>query len=73
MHEVTLIWGLLVAVAAIVGVARRVAMPYPGFLVLGDLILALIPGVPAIQLRPDLVFLRRGDTARKTRGRRVCL
>ncbi|MCW3094662.1 MAG: hypothetical protein JWL77_280 [Chthonomonadaceae bacterium] len=32
MHEVTLIWALLAAVAAIVGVARRIAIPYPGFL-----------------------------------------
>src|SRR5690348_585458 len=37
--------------------AGRLGIPYPILLVLGGLALALIPGVPDVELRPDLAFL----------------
>jgi CPA1 family monovalent cation:H+ antiporter len=57
MHEVELGLGLLVAVAALASVARVLRVPSPILLVLGGLLVALIPGVPKIELVPELVFL----------------
>src|SRR5262245_46142571 len=37
--------------------ARRVLIPYPIFLVIGGLILGYMPGVPAVRLDPEIVFL----------------
>src|SRR5215510_12972721 len=37
--------------------ARRVLIPYPIFLVIGGLILGFVPGVPAVRLDPEIVFL----------------
>src|SRR2546423_14983823 len=48
---------LLVAVAALALLARRVLIPYPILLVVGGLSLGLIPGVPTVRLHPQLVFL----------------
>jgi monovalent cation/hydrogen antiporter len=45
-----------VAVALLAIVARRIRIPYPILLTIGGLILALIPGLPAIHLEPELVF-----------------
>ncbi len=49
--------GLLVAVALLALLARKVTVPYPVLFVLGGLALALIPGLPRARLHPDLVFL----------------
>ncbi|HEX4629380.1 MAG TPA: Na+/H+ antiporter [Chthoniobacterales bacterium] len=46
----------LVAVALLAIVARRIRVPYPILLTLGGIVLALVPGLPAIQLEPQLVF-----------------
>gem|GEM_PF-4449950 len=47
-----LVLGLL-AVIALLGVfADRSGLPYPAVLVLGGIAFGLIPGFPAIQLRP---------------------
>ena len=48
---------LVVAVAGFSSLARLVGVPYPILLVLGGLVLGLVPGVPEIELEPDLVFL----------------
>src|SRR5262249_51854077 len=32
-------------------------MPYPIVMVIGGLILSFIPGIPAVSLNPDLIFL----------------
>jgi len=48
---------LLIAVAALVTIARRLQIAYPIFLVIGGLVLGLTPGVPAVQIDPDLIFL----------------
>src|SRR5215813_8664561 len=48
---------LLIAVLALMTIARRILIPYPIFLVLGGLGLSFIPHVPVVRLDPDLVFL----------------
>src|SRR4051794_32556977 len=57
MQAVELTLGLLVAVVLLISLARRLPIPYPIVLVLGGLILGLVPGLPAVELEPDLVFL----------------
>ena len=53
LHGAQLILGLLIAVAALVTIARRLGIAYPIFLVIGGLILGLVPGVPRIQVDPE--------------------
>ncbi len=48
---------LLGAVLVLMAVARRIVIPYPIFLVLGGLVLGFVPGVPAVRLDPEVVFL----------------
>ncbi len=57
MHSAELVLALLIAVAALVTVARRLGIAYPIFLVIGGLGLGLIPGLPRIRVDPDLIFL----------------
>jgi CPA1 family monovalent cation:H+ antiporter len=47
----------MAAMAVLVAVARRLRVPYPMLLVLGGLIIGFVPGLPAVELEPDLVFL----------------
>src|SRR5436189_5098507 len=46
----------LVAVALLALVARKIRVPYPILLTCGGVLLALVPGLPAIHLDPKLVF-----------------
>jgi Na+/H+ antiporter len=46
----------LVAVALLAIVARKIQVPYPILLTVGGGVLALVPGLPAIHLDPQLVF-----------------
>ena len=48
---------LFVAVAGLNAIARWLAVPYPIPLVLGGLVLGLVPGMPEIELDPDLVLV----------------
>jgi Na+/H+ antiporter len=48
---------ILVAVALLLIVARLVRVPYPILLVVGGLGLSFVPGIPEIQLPPDLVLI----------------
>jgi monovalent cation/hydrogen antiporter len=57
VHGAELILGLLIAVAALVTLARRLGITYPIFLVIGGLVLGLVPGVPPIRVDPELIFL----------------
>ena len=57
MNQIELLIGLLVAVAALAWLASRVNVSYPILLVLGGLGIAAVPGLPRVELRPDLVFL----------------
>ena len=52
-----LVPGLLVAVAALSAVARVINVPYPILLVLGGLGLGFVPGIPEVELDPDLVLV----------------
>src|SRR5919199_5385341 len=56
-HLEFIIFGLLVAVVGLVLLSHISRVPYPIFLVIGGLTLSLIPGLPAIELPPQLVFL----------------
>src|SRR5580765_3024256 len=49
--------GLLLAVAVLALVARKLAIPYPILFVIGGLLLGLIPRLPKVRLDPDLIFL----------------
>jgi CPA1 family monovalent cation:H+ antiporter len=57
VHEVEIILGLLLAVAAVAWVANRLRIPYPILLVIGGLGLSFVPRLPTVALRPDLVFV----------------
>ena len=57
MPEIEAILILLVAVAALATLANRIGVPYPILLVLGGLTLGFVPGLPRIELEPDVVFL----------------
>ena len=41
----------------LVTISRRIRVPYPVLLLLGGLAAGLIPGIPTLQLDPDIVFL----------------
>jgi monovalent cation/hydrogen antiporter len=56
-HTELVLAGLLFCVAVLVTGARVLAVPYPIFLVLGGLAMGFIPGVPSVELEPDLVLL----------------
>ncbi len=56
-HVIETVLGLMVAVAIVAVLARRLQVPYPILLVIGGLGLALIPGLPRVRLNPELVFL----------------
>jgi len=56
-HTELVLAGLLFSVAVLVTAARVLGVPYPIFLVVGGLLLGLLPGIPEIELQPDLVLL----------------
>jgi CPA1 family monovalent cation:H+ antiporter len=56
-YVLVLLLGLLFAVAAVAGLARRFALSYPIVLVIFGLLCSLIPHVPRIPLPPSVVFL----------------
>lgn len=56
-HLEIVVLGLLVAVAGLALLARVLRVPYPIFLVVGGLVIGFVPGVPDIELEPDLVLL----------------
>src|SRR5215211_485106 len=48
---------LFVSVAVLNAIARWLSVPYPIPLVIGGLVLGLLPGIPEIELEPDLVLV----------------
>jgi len=56
-HVELVIFGLLVGAAGLAVLARVLNVPYPITLVLGGAGIGYVPGVPDIQLDPDLVLL----------------
>ncbi len=56
-HIAEIFVGLLLALAALALVARKLKIPYPIFFVIGGLLLGLLPSFPRTRLNPELVFL----------------
>ena len=52
-----LIAGLLVAVAGLGALARRLSLPYPIVLVLGGTVVGFVPGLPEVELDPEVVLV----------------
>ncbi len=57
VHNELVLLGLLVAVAGLLALAPRLRVPYPILLVLGGLVLGMVPGVPTLELPPELVLV----------------
>jgi CPA1 family monovalent cation:H+ antiporter len=56
-HAELVIFGLLVGAAGLAVLARVLRVPYPITLVLGGAGIGFVPGVPEVELDPDLVLL----------------
>jgi Na+/H+ antiporter len=56
-HDQLILVALLVAIAALLVAAPIFRIPYPIFLVLGGLALGFVPGVPSLELPPDVVLI----------------
>ncbi|MEP7232467.1 MAG: Na+/H+ antiporter [Ginsengibacter sp.] len=57
MNYVILVTTLLFGVTFLAGVSNKYNLPFPIILVLTGLLISVIPGLPAITLRPEIVFL----------------
>ncbi len=57
MNQAEVICTLLIVVATLAIIARKVELPYPVLLVIGGLALGFVPGLPEVQLQPEVVFL----------------
>jgi Na+/H+ antiporter len=56
-HNLLLILFLFFMMALLFMLSQRLKISYPIFLVIGGLAISFIPGVPSINVNPDLVFL----------------
>jgi monovalent cation/hydrogen antiporter len=56
METLELLIGMLAAIAVVVTLAGRTRVPEPVLLVAAGLAVALIPGLPAVKLDPDLTL-----------------
>ena len=56
-HAELLIAGLLVAVAGLSALARRMSVPYPIVLVVAGALFGFVPGLPEVKLDPEVVLL----------------
>jgi CPA1 family monovalent cation:H+ antiporter len=57
VQEIEIVLALLVVLALLSILARKLAIPYPILMTVGGLALGLVPGVPRIALPPDVIFL----------------
>jgi len=57
MGDLEFLFVLLLAATVLVRVADAVGVPYPVVLALGGLGIAFVPGLPDLQLEPEVVFL----------------
>ncbi len=57
MDALIAILAILVIIAILYEIARRIGVPYPTLFVIGGLALGFLPGLPRIALEPDLVLL----------------
>ena len=56
-HIELLVFGLLVATAALAVLGGLLRVPYPITLVVGGAVIGFLPGVPSVELDPDIVLL----------------
>ena len=56
-HIEIIVFGLLLGVSALAVLARVIGVPYPITLVVGGSVIGFIPGVPSVELDPELVLL----------------
>jgi CPA1 family monovalent cation:H+ antiporter len=56
-HAEILIAGLLIAVAGLSALARRMNLPYPIVLVVGGALVGFVPGIPEVKLDPEVVLV----------------
>ncbi|PPQ38012.1 Na+/H+ antiporter [Rhodopila globiformis] len=57
VHSFEVILALLAAVIVLVLIAKRLHLPPAAMLILGGIGLALVPGLPTVQLNPDLALV----------------
>src|SRR5690349_14990012 len=57
IKSVELVLGLLSLVAALTFLGRKLPVPLPILQVVAGLVLGVIPGMPRVHLRPEVVFL----------------
>ncbi len=57
MDDLEFLFVLLAAAAGLVRIADIVRVPYPIVLVVGGLVIGFVPGLPDLELPPDVVFL----------------
>jgi Na+/H+ antiporter len=57
IQTIQILVSLLIAIAAVAVIARRLRIPAPILLVLTGVLLALLPGLPTVRLEPDIVLL----------------
>ena len=57
VHALELVFLLLLLFVVVFGVlSQKLKTPYPIVLVIGGLLLSFVPGIPRINLNPDVVF-----------------
>jgi Na+/H+ antiporter len=56
-HDSLVLFGLLAAATTLIALASGLSLPAPVLLVLGGLGLGFVPGVPDVELSPDLVLV----------------
>src|SRR5918995_517608 len=57
MHEIESLIFLLAAAALLAQLARLLKVPYPILLVLGGLVMGFVPGLPDIEIPPEVIFV----------------
>jgi Na+/H+ antiporter len=57
MNQIESLIFLLGAAALLAQLARVLKVPYPVFLVLGGLVIGFVPGLPTVEISPEVIFL----------------
>lgn len=56
-NSVLLFLSLLLVIVCIIMIAKKIRVAYPVLLVVAGLLISFLPGLPKIQLEPDIVFI----------------
>jgi Na+/H+ antiporter len=57
VSSIVVVLALLVLATVLAGIARRARIPEPILLVVAGIVVGLLPGLPRVELEPELVFL----------------